>query len=288
MRAARNRNTQNMTGATLPQSKQNIKTMSIVGTAIVTGLLILWIAVLGRNATKTVPVVMLKNNVYKNQQITSDMLIPYDMLKGEYNKYATTKADGTTKRKILLWDERNLIIGTYAAYPLKKETCAEYSDFITSRTDNSDSVLYSYPGKDIITLDISSGGLRSFKSYLKPGDRINIIATYEEEVETKVYKDDGTYDTEKTKTYRSEPLFQDIVLADLLNSKGESILDMYEEYDTLSTYRQAQLDASEDWKNKTEPSNIIVALTPEELDRYYFYNSKSNIKFEVSMPQRAQ
>ena len=81
-------------------------------------------------------------------------------------------------------------------------------------------------------------------------------------------------------------MFQDIVLADMLNSDGQSILDLYEYYDTLDTYSQANLDASDDWAEQTTPDTILVALTPEEVDTLYYYQSKSGVTFYVTVPQR--
>ena len=260
--------------------------MGIVGVGVITFLLILWIFAMQTNATKTVQVAMFAKNIYKNQQITADMFIPYEMLQSEYDNFAQTYSDGTTKRKVILYSEINTLVGTYAAYPLRAETYALWTDFITSRTDNSDSVLYSYPGKSLVVLDVDQSTIKQFSSFLKPGDRINIIASFDEQAQVKVYKDDGTYDMEDSETHRNEPMFQDIVLADMLNGDGQSILDLYEYYDTLDTYTQASLDASDDWAERTTPSTVLVALTPEEVDTLYYYQSKSGVEFYITVPQR--
>src|SRR5699024_12101866 len=57
-------------------------------------------------------------------------------------------------------------------------------------------------------------------------------------------------------------------------------------YDTLDTYSQANLDASDDWAEQTTPDTILVALTPEEVDTLYYYQSKSGVTFYVTVPQR--
>lgn len=269
-----------------PRANQNKRTMGIVGVGVITFLLILWIFAMQTNATKTVQVAMFAKNIYKNQQITADMFIPYEMLQSEYDNFAQTYSDGTTKRKVILYSEINTLVGTYAAYPLRAETYALWTDFITSRTDNSDSVLYSYPGKSLVVLDVDQSTIKQFSSFLKPGDRINIIASFDEQAQVKVYKDDGTYDMEDSETHRNEPMFQDIVLADMLNGDGQSILDLYEYYDTLDTYTQASLDASDDWAERTTPSTVLVALTPEEVDTLYYYQSKSGVEFYITVPQR--
>ena len=77
------------------------------------------------------------------------------------------------------------------------------------------------------------------------------------------------------------------MLADLLNSQGDSILDLFQQYNDMSTYEQANLDASESWVQSVTPANIMVALTPEEESEYYKYLSKDSITFKISLPQRS-
>lgn len=287
MRADKSARAQSIQNANAkPKSNQNKRTLGIIGIGVLTVILILWIFVMQQNATKTVSVAMYAQNIYKNQMITSDMFVTYDMLQSEYDKFARTNSDGTVKRKVILANEIPTLVGTYAAYPLRKETYALWTDFVTSRTDNSDSVLYSYPGKQLVVLDVDSSTIKQFSHYLKPGDRINIRATFTETASVNVMQDDGTYKMEDSEVTRYEPVFTDIVLADMLNDNGDSILDMYEYYDTLTTYQQANLDASDDWADQTTPDTILVALTPEEMDTLSFYNSKSDVKFSVTIPQR--
>lgn len=271
-----------------PVVNQVRRNLLIFFVIIITFGLIFWVIQIGRKAEQTIKVVMLARNVYKNQVITEDMLQPYDMLVGEFEKYALVNTDGTVRRKIVLWDERNLIINSFAAYPLKQGTYAEYRDFIKSRVDNSDSVLYSFPGKDIVPLEIGASELEAFKTFLKPGDRLNIQAVFSEKVT--VAEDDG-YGNIIKKTvdvFKTEQVFGDIMIADLLNNSGESILDIYSYYNDLSIWEQAQLDASQTFKERTTPSTLLVALTPEEKELYYYYLSKTNVQFKVSMPQRVQ
>lgn len=260
----------------------------IVGIIIaITLALMVFVFIMSAKATETVQVCMLTQNVYKNQMITSSMVEPYDMIKAEFEKYAITQQNGTTKRRIVLWEEKDSLVGMYAAYSLKANTYCEYADYINSRTDNSDTVLYSYPGKEIVAFDIGSSDLNVFKTYLQTGDRINIEGIYSESTRVKISNGDGTYTNETVETYKTETVFQDIVIADMLNSSNDSILDLYAEYDSYSTYKQAQLDVDADWQASVTPSKLLVALTPEEKDRYYYYTSKSGIEFKVSLPQRA-
>lgn len=265
-------------------SKNNIM---IIGVLVVTLLLIIWVYAMGRKAQETVQVIMYKENIYKNETITNDKLVPYDMIKAEFEKYAVTKKDGTLKRRILLWEEKDKIINTFAAYSLKANTVAEYTDIIKSRIDNSDSVLYSFPGKNIVTLDVGESDLKAFKTFLQPGDRINVVAIYK--TTEKVKEDDGYGGVTQTEVdvYREDVIFPDIMLADLLNSKGDSILDIYASYNDKTVYQQANLDASESFQDSVTPKTMLVALTPEEEEIYYYYLGKDDVTFRISLPQRA-
>ena len=83
-------------------------------------------------------------------------------------------------------------------------------------------------------------------------------------------------------------MFSDIMVADLINNAGESILDIYADYRDKSVYEQAQLDSSQTFKDSVEPRTLLVALTPEEKERYYYFLSKENVEFKMSMPQRVE
>jgi len=282
----RNKLVDNIRGVKGPARNQSKKNFFVLIIVIVTALLILWVYTMGKKAERTVKVVMLDQNIYKNQVINADMLKPYDMIQGEFEKYSVTDKGGQKVRRIILWEEKDKIINSFAAYPLQRDTYAEYRSFIKSRVDNSDTVLYTFPGKEIVPLEIGGGELQAFKTFLQPGDRLNIKAIFTQR--DTVVEDDGFGGTTRSQvdTVRTENVFTDIMIADLLNQRGESILDIYESYRDKTVYQQAQLDSSQGFKDSTEPRTLLVALTPEEKDRYYYYLSKNQINFKVSMPQR--
>lgn len=271
-----------------PSKNQTKKSLYIVVTVVITALLIVWVYSMGRKAEETVQVCMTSQAIYKNQVITESMLQPYDMLKGEFEKFAITESNGTKTRRILLWEERGMILNSFAAYPIQANEYCEYRDFIRSRVDNEDNVLYSFPGKNIVQLSIGIDDLSSFKTFLQPGDRVNISAIYSESeavVQTDAF---GGQTTQNVETFKTERVFNDIMIADLLNSSGESILDIYADYNNRTTYQQAQLDASQSFKDSVEPATLLVALTPQEEERYYYYASKGDVEFVMSLPQRVE
>lgn len=274
--------------STSPDKKNSQRTMLLLLIVVVTAVLMIWVYAMGRKAEDTVSVVMWAEPIYKNEVISESMLEEYQMLKGEFEKYAIEQSDGTKKRRIILWEEKDKLINSFAAYPLQKDTIALISDVAMSRTDNSDSVLYSFPGKNIVTLEVADGELEAFKTFLQPGDRVNITAIFKTEETVAMDDGFGGQITEKIEVFKEETVFKDVMVADLLNDKGDSILDLFEQYNSRSVYQQAQLDASDSWQTQTEPDKLLLALTPEEESSYYQYLSKSDVVFKMSLPQRTE
>lgn len=254
---------------------------------VIATLLISWVNNLGKKAEQTIKVVMLARDVYKNQQITSDMIKPYDMLVGEYEKYSVIHRNGREERRIIAWNERGVLNNTFAAYPMQANTTAMFRNFVKSRTDNTDSVLYSFPGKEIYSLDIGRE-IADFKTFLKPGDRVNIRAHYTDTIKDSKTNRFGDLEEVTYEVFKTEDVFSGILLADILNRSGESILDIYEGYNEMSVWDQSRLDSDEGFKQRTEPSKVLLALTPEEADSYNYFLAKTNIEFKVSLPQRAE
>lgn len=244
---------------------------------------VVYVSLVGRNASKSIQVAQLKSSVYKNQPITLDMLQPYDMLQAEYDKQimSTANSDGTVEKRLVAWKDVQgyLSQGAFAAYQLPKESFLDLRTLMTSRVDNSDSVLYSFPGKEVVQLEVNGADLNAFKTFIQPGDKVNIDAIYSEDMQS---------GNDRVKIYRSEPVFTGIMIADIINSSGASVLDMYAEYNAMSEVDKAALDNDATWKEQTEPSSLLVALTPDEKDSYYKFLNRDNVKFKVSLPQRAE
>jgi len=251
---------------------------------------IVWVSQLGKKAQQTVKVVMSNRSIYKNEPISinpdSEMLKPYDMLLGEYEKYSLADDNGTIKRRVVLWDERDKLSGTFAAYPIQSDRVIMYREVVKSRVDNTDSVLYSFPGKDIVPLAVGNTEMEAFKTFLKPGDRINIDANYIDSIMEESIDDYGNPVREEYEVFKTDQVFGGIVVADLLNGSGDSVLDIYSGYNDMSIWQQAQLDRDSNFKESTTPKTLLLALTVEEKSRYDYFLAKANVKFSSSLPQR--
>jgi len=283
-----------------PAKNKMGENLKIVAILLVVGLLIGWIQYVGRKAEETIQVVMLGQDVFKNQAIVEDMLVPHDMLIMEFERYGLDKRPGGVElRSVVLWEDRGDILNNFAAFHMPEQTLLRYRNLIATRVENQDRVLYSFPGKDIVPLDVGGEEIGAFKTFLRPGDRLNIEAIFSqtEVVVPAGNGEDRAFDggggggqgeVDEIEVFRTVSLFTDIMVADLLNTMGESILDIYEQTQLLPAHRQAQLERSQEFKDRVEPSTLLVALTPEELERYYYFLSKQDIEFRVSMPQRVE
>lgn len=269
----------------LNKSKNLLPTIAVG--AITLGVIV-WVAITGRKAEETVSVVMVKNPMYKNEIMTEDNMLEYKMIRAEFEKYSIKQSDGTVSQRLLLWEDRGRAINTFAAYPIQKESLLETRSLIVSRVDNTDSVLYTFPGKEIVELSVGGSELNSFKTFLQPGDRVNIDAIYNERITRE--KDDGyggkvNEDIEVSKT---EPVFTGIMIADIINAQGQSVLDIYQKYNDATVQEQAIMDNSDEFRQQTEPKTLLIALTPDEKERYYQYLSKNSSNFRISLPQRIE
>lgn len=286
----------------------NVKATQWILAIVIVGLCVgatvfLWTIVSAK--TQTVEVCMWNGNHAKNSPVNSseDCIVPYKMLRGEYEQYAREGGDGVTSR-IVLYKDKALLNGRYCTRNVYGATIVMTDDLMDQKINNTDMLLYNYPGREIVSLAVGSEDMESFKSFLQPGDRINITAvvTTEKTVNVDLLggEDDAPktaedlFDTDSKKSDKSvteevittEPLFDSIYIADILNSDGESVLDLMERYNALTATQQNQLASSDSWKEQTTPKTLLVALTKEELLRYYRYASRGDITFRVSLPQR--
>lgn len=264
------------------------KSLLIVILGLIVVVAIVWVLALGKKAEATVDVCMSAKDLYKNEQITNldTQIKAYPMAEIEYLKYTTKQGKSETTR-IVPWSERDRLYGLYMSYYVPIEHLIEYDMFVSSKVENSDTVLYAFPGKEIVTLQLGTSDLSSFKTFLTTGDKINLECTYTETI--KVYTDngDGSKTSEDVEQFYTVPVFTNIQIADILNSQGDSVLDLQAEYNEFTIMEQAALDSDSSYQKKLEPSTILLALTPQEKRVYYKYLSKGGT-FRISLPQRTE
>ena len=70
-------------------------------------------------------------------------------------------------------------------------------------------------------------------------------------------------------------LFNNAPIIDILNGKGESIFNLYYKIMSLPRQEQYNIINSKDFSESVKPVQILLSLTPEEVDAYMAIQDKS-------------
>lgn len=236
---------------------------------------------------QSVDIVKLKTSVPQDGVITQDIMVKDSMLKSEYEKQGVYElSDGTKKRAIVLWDDRERIKLAYASYYVRQGTPL-YWDALSKETPKKYSYLYKMDG-ELLKIKVDA---KEFGRMLVPGDKINVRTTYTENEYVLPNEQDFMLQQQmgiqpETNVTKTEKLFNSVVVLDLLNSKGESIFDIYYRLLALPKQQQTELMKDDEFMNTVQPIEVLVNVTPEEADRYMEVTNKS-AKFMMTLLPRS-
>lgn len=243
------------------------------------------------NIKETVPVVMTKGILARNQLVTDEYVQQYDMTRAEFERYALEKSYAGTTNRVVLWRDKDTIVGKkYANHTLLNGNILLYKDLVDSYKDMSRLAFYNFPGKDLVELNLSGTNLNTFKKKLEVGDKINVDIYYKTTLTSAVVKSsikrkstsESYFDYDLMKI---DSVFVGLEIADILNSNGDSLLDYMEYVNGLSVQEKIQLEQTEEYKENIKASTILVALTPAEKDLYNMYKKKDGATLFISLPQ---
>ena len=236
---------------------------------------------------RMVDITVARVNIMRNERITGDLLKKAQISYKDYKNSVTQTKQGLVN-KYVLWENAGKIIGYYSAYNLIADDPILYKKLTGTYIDNTKLILYSFPGKVIKRLGVSDTDVTVFKKITEVGDKINIDLVYNSSMQVTVGNRNASeqMSTLNIDTVKSKSLFNGIMIADILNAQGESILDYNAQYNNLTPEQQEILDADDEWKKKTTPQVILCALTPEENELYLEYVETGRYKVVVSIPQR--
>lgn len=250
----------------------------LIGILVALGI-ILFVIIVNLIATqesrKTIAVMKVKadQNISANTLITDNMVEKYDMNYKEYKNYGTQKfTDGKTRGTIIRWEDKDMVLNQkYSSYFLRENTVV-FWDSLASKAKKTNSYLYDMSGELInINLDTSD-----FGNMVVPGDTLNIYVTYTDDSYSlsteQNYVSNGGNSQAGTKT---EKLFNEVTVLDMLNSNGDSIFDIYYDYIDKSNKERQELLADENWKSSVEPTSILLEVTSEEALHFKDVSSKS-------------
>ena len=226
---------------------------------------------------KTIAVVRIKDNapISANALIQDSMVEVYDMYYKEFESYGTMKfSDGTTKSTLVKWDDKDLVLGKrYSAYYQRGGTLLFWDSTIQEQAKKN-SYLYSMSGE---LLNINMNTVNDFGDMVVPGDVLNVRATYTTkvfnlptELEYKLSQEGsggngGNSGIEVTKT---EPLFSEVTILDMLNGSGQSIFDIYYKYIASTKAEQQAMLADKNFLETVKPQSILLECTSEEVEHY--------------------
>lgn len=247
----------------------------IIATCVVVFICIMT-AISSAETKKTIPVVRLKTDtpIPANSLITEDMVEVYDMYYKEFQQYGTMKfSDGSTRSTIVRWNDKDLVLGQrYAAYYLRGGTVLFWDSTLKDQT-RKNSYLYSMSGE---LLNIQMNTTQDFGDMVVPGDTLNIRATYNAtvynlptELEYKLNTETLSGGTEEgTEVTKTDLLFSEVTILDMLNSSGQSIFDIYYEYIAATKEEQQALLQDDGFLDSVKPQSILLECTGEEVEHY--------------------
>jgi hypothetical protein len=235
-------------------------------------------AISSAETKKTVTVVRIKedSSLAANALITDDMVEAYDMYYKEFQQYGTMKfSDGTTRSTIVRWSDKDNVIGQrYSAYYQRGGTMLFWDSTIVDQT-RKNSYLYSMSGE---LLNINMTTTADFGDMVVPGDSLNVRATYTATVYTLpteeqyfLSKDSGedTY-SEGVSVTKTDMLFSEVTILDMLNGSGNSVFDIYYDYISMSKEEQAAALSDDSFLESVQPASILLECTSEEVERYMY------------------
>ena len=222
-------------------------------------------------ARDTVPVLRIKaaDGIPERAVIARKNLVRYDIIEKEYNQ------------NMFGADELEDVVNMFAAYPLR-DGAILHRDEVVEEIPKKNEWLYSM-SYDEELLTIPYNYLESGGDILTPGDRIRVRVIYVEDAPIDDYSYDDAYyspygDRASSKITRTEILFDSIEVKDMLNSKSNSIYEVYREVLRLSEdQRQIVLKSSEFIKSIV-PRSLILAASSDQIDKYIQYKNAAGNK----------
>lgn len=256
-------------------SRSKNRLLGIIIAACVIVFICIMTAISSAETKKTITVVRIKSDtpISANSLITDDMLEAYDMYYKEFQQYGTMDfSDGSTRSTIVRWNDKDLVVGKrYAAYYMRGGTVLFWDSTISDQT-RKNSYLYSMSGE---LLNIQMTTTQDFGDMVVPGDTLNVRATYTSKVynlpteqEYKLNSTNGLAESDGVEVTKTDSLFSEVTILDMLNSSGNSIFDIYYQYIAATKEEQQAMLQDEGFLESVQPASILVECTAEEVEHY--------------------
>jgi hypothetical protein len=177
------------------------------------------------------------------------------------------------KDGMVTYDKVNEVLNKYSSYFLRYDTPV-YFDQLTETKPLRNEWMYNLSDKtEVLTIPYDydkCGG-----DVLMPGDYVKVRVTYEVDGGESSAIGQNPYSLSGKNNYRTEVLFDKILVKDMLNSKGHSIYEVYKEVKKLSEEKKQAAMTSKDFMQSVLAKSLVFEATPEQVDRYAQSNTSS-------------
>lgn len=243
---------------------------------------------MSRDMRDTVEVAVFKSNVAQNAYISAGMIDKMEMTTADYKRAAIVRmSDGTERRQIVLYSDAKSIVGKYAANYIRMNTPVYY-DAVTTEYTKANSYLYQMDGTELLKIDVDP---KQFGDIIVPGDKLNIRITYDEATYKIISETDYLQLSDEEKlglqgvSTKTELMFSEVTILDMLNSDGESIFDKYYALMSLPEKQQRAKISDSSFQKSIEPKSVLIAVTPEEAERYTLLGGKTKGSLITLLPR---
>jgi hypothetical protein len=239
---------------------------------------VLWISYVmlkkaGRDAVDTVDVVRIKRDgISARTMLTKNMVEKYALLKREFNQ------------DMVAYRDFEKIDGNFTLHFMRGHTVVHY-DQVTERKPLKNEWLYQLkPEYEILTVPynyLECGG-----DILTPGDRIRVRISYDASEPQAFPIGAGASSFARNDTAVTEVLFDDIKVVDLLNARGHSIYEVYQEVLKLPEQKKQETLKSQNFLNNILPRSFVLEATSDQAERFARYGNKKNLNYTFSILSR--
>jgi len=187
------------------------------------------------------------------------------------------------KEGMVTYDKLDEVLNKYAAYYLRHDTPIYY-DQLSDSIPLKHEWLYELP-KESEVLTIPYDYDKCGGEILAPGDYVRVRVTYEDTGTSSSEDTDlGPYfnaSSSKKKNYVTETLFDRILVKDMLNSKGQSISEIFKEVSRLGEEERKAVMESKEFMQNVQAKSLVFEATPEQVDKYTKSNSHGTFTFTI-------
>jgi len=223
------------------------------------------------DAKEFVEIVVIKpsEGIPAKKLITESLIKKGKILKTDFN-------DG-----MVTYDKVDEILNKYSAYFLRCDTPL-YFDQLTETIPLKHDWLYNL-SKESEALTVPYEYDKCGGDVLIPGDYVRVRVTYEQNKSLldSVNAPYENSDTNGKKNYKTEILFDKILVKDMLNSKGNSIYEVRREVSRLGEEEKQKVMESEDFMQSVLAKSLVFEATPQQVERFAEANLYGTFTFTI-------